>query len=142
MDQAVLHRGDSAGLSDYQISRTTFVFDAFRPSEWLDTSVKKYASLIKAGVFPTKADAISKYDGFLVATEELRDTYVIDSSYGASNVLFQDVSSGAQICGVLIHTVLNPICHIGHATGLPLWTNGGDIQTFWNTGANKLFKWK
>lgn len=130
-------------LPKEQFSRTEFVFDCF-DGKWAGrTDIE--CSILAAAVFPNPSDkTIERYKPFMVRTEPLGDLRIRGSAHLARPVIFADVGKSADpimIAAVLTHANGVPIAHIGHAVGLPLWTNGGDIKVLWDTGPRGLFLW-
>jgi hypothetical protein len=65
----------------------------------------------------------------------------------ASDIVFPTVTGGVQCEGILLYVddgaaeaSSRLIAYIDNATGLPVTTNGADINVAWDNGANKIFK--
>ena len=119
---------------------TEFVFEAFDKKWGGRTDVQ--VSLLKAAVFPDPKDAtIDRYKPFIVQTEPLHNLREADSgAHDADDITFTDVAGVDMLVGILIHSGEDPIAHIGHAVGLPLWTNGGNITITWGNGRDRIFR--
>lgn len=133
----------AAGIPPTQVETTSFVFAGFNGDWQGRTDVQ--CSLLKAAVLPQSADtSIDRYKPFIVDTMPLHNlTTTPDRANDADDVTFSGVGRDQDpmlIVGILIHAGDEPILHIGHAFGLPLWTNGGDIIVTWNMGPCKIFR--
>lgn len=141
-EQKAIHNTDAAEnvLPERQIRTTEFVFEAFG-GKW-DGRTDVQVSLLKAAVFPDpKGATIDRYKPFIVQTKPLRNLRDVDyGAHDADDVTFYSVKGDYMIVGILIHAGGVPIVHIGHAMGLPLWTNGGDIVVTWENGRNRIFR--
>lgn len=141
-EQKAVHNGGLAEdiLPKSQFRCTEFVFEAFDKKWYGRTDVQ--VSLLKAAVFPDPKDVtIDRYKPFIAQTEPLRNLREVDfGAHDADDVMFTSVGGIDMIAGILIHSGENPIVHIGHAMGLPLWTNGGDIVITWDDGYKRIFR--
>mgnify|MGYP003531207631 CR=1 FL=1 len=141
-EQKAVHNGGLAEdiLPESQLRCTEFVFEAFN-KKW-DGRTDVQVSLLKAAVFPNPKDATTdRYKPFIVQTKPLRNLRETDfGAYDADDITFTDVAGIDMVVGILIHSGENPIAHIGHAMGLPLWTNGGDVTVTWDNGRNRIFR--
>lgn len=138
------HLPEQAGmLMPGQFEVTEFVFDAFKKDPSWDGRTDVVVSLLRAAVFPQPTDPdVSRYTPFIESTTQLRGLCKINGAYDAFSATFPSVGGKERslIVGMLIHSNGLPIAHIGHAAGLPLWTNGGDIIIAWDRGHNKIFR--
>lgn len=141
-EQKAVHNGGLAEdiLPKSQFRCTEFVFKTFDRKWNGRTDVQ--VSLLKAAVFPDPKDAtIDRYKPFIVQTKSLHNLRKINfGAHDADDITFTDVTGIDMVVGILIHSGENPIAHIGHAMGLPLWTNGGDIIVTWDNGRNRIFR--
>lgn len=141
-EQRAVHNGGLAKdvLPESQFRCTEFLFEAF-DKKW-DGRTDVQVSLLKAAVFPDPKDAtIDRYKPFIVQTKPLRNLREFDfGAHDADDVTFTDVAGGDMIVGILIHSGESPIAHIGHAVGLPMWTNGGDIAITWGKNRDRIFR--
>lgn len=141
-EQKAVHNGGLAKdiLPESQFRCTEFVFEAF-DKKW-DGRTDVQVSLLKAAVFPDPKDAtIDRYKPFIVQTKPLHNLREFDfGAHDADDVTFTDVAGGDMIVGILIHSGETPIAHIGHAVGLPMWTNGGDIAITWGKNRDRIFR--
>ena len=140
----LVHLPELAGmLMPGQFEATEFVFDVFKKNPSWDGREDVTCSLLRAAVFPQHTDPdVSRYTPFIESTAQLHGLCTIDGSYDGSSVTFPSVGGKERslLVGLLIHSDGLPIAHIGHAAGLPLWTNGGDIIVTWDRGRNKIFR--
>ena len=130
-------------LPPKQFAVTEFVFDVFKKNPSWEGRTDVVVSLLRAAVFPQSSDPdVSRYTPFIESTTQLRGLCKINGAYDAASATFPSVGGKERspIVGVLIHGNGLPIAHIGHAAGLPLWTNGGDIIIVWDRGHNKIFR--
>lgn len=130
-----------------QFAVTEFVFDVFKRKPSWDNRDGVMCSLLRAAVFPEPKDSdILRYEPFICASAPLTGLHMVDNAADANDVIFRDVGienleNRVMVVGLLIHDRdRKPIAHIGHAAGLPLWTNGGDIIVTWDNGANRIFR--
>ena len=141
-EQKVVHNGGLAEdiLPESQYRCTEFVFEAF-DKKW-DGRTDVQVSLLKAAVFPDPKDAtIDRYKPFIVQTKPLRNLRDVDfGAHDADDIMFTGVAGIDMVVGILIHSGENPIAHVGHAVGLPMWTNGGDIIVTWGNGRARIFR--
>lgn len=106
------------------------------------------AVLVDTGVYSYNAahDAYDDLSG-VVGTESGAFTTkdVTDGVFDAANITFSSVAGGSTAEAVVIFldtgTPANDllIAYIDTATGLPVTTNGGDVNVTWDSGANKIF---
>jgi len=140
----LVHLPERAGiLAPGQFEVTEFVFDVFEKNPSWDGRTDVVVSLLRAAVFPQASDPdVSRYTPFIESTTQLRDLCTVDGAYDGSSPTFYRLGGKepSLIVGLLIHSNGLPIAHIGHAAGLPLWTNGGDIVVTWDRGHNKIFR--
>ena len=139
----LIHLPELAGmLAPGQFAVTEFVFDVFERNPSWDGREDVTCSLLRAAVFPEPKDFdILRYEPFIYASAPLTGLHKVDGAYDADDVTFYSVPSQAMIVGLLIHDHdRKPIAHIGHAAGLPLWTNSDIITVTWDRGPNKLFR--
>lgn len=131
-------------LPPEQFAVTEFVFDVFKREPSWDNRDDVTCSLLRAAVFPEPKDSdILRYEPFICASAPLTGLRTVDNAAYANDVIFRDVGdeNRVMVVGLLIHDRgRKPIAHIGHAAGLPLWTNGGDIIVTWDRGRNKIFR--
>ena len=138
----LVHLPERAGmLYPGQFEVTEFVFEAFEKNpSWTDRT-DIVCSLLRAAVFPQATDRdTSRYEPFIAASEVMTGLHKVEGAYNASNVTFHSVGGRDMIVGLLIHSNREPIAHIGHAAGLPLWPNGSDITITWDRGPTKIFR--
>ena len=140
----LVHLPERAGmLGPGQFKVTEFVFDVFEKNPSWDGRTDVVISLLRAAVFPQPSDPdVSRYTPFIESTTQLHGLCKINGAYDAVSATFPSVGGKERslIVGVLIHSNGLPIAHIGHAAGLPLWTNGCDITITWDRGHNKIFR--
>ena len=141
----LVHLPERAGmLMPGQFEVTEFVFDVFERKPSWDGREDVTCSLLRAAVFPEPKDSdILRYEPFICASAPLTGLHIVGDAADANDVTFRDVGveNRVMIVGLLIHDRdRKPIAHIGHADGLPLWTNSGDITITWNNGVNKIFR--
>ena len=138
----LVHLPERAGmLMPGQFEVTEFVFDVFKKNPSWDGRTDVVVSLLRAAVFPQATDRdTSRYEPFIAASEVMTGLHKVEGAYNASSVTFHSVGGRDMIVGLLIHSNREPIAHIGHAAGLPLWTNGGDIIITWDRGPTKIFR--
>ena len=139
----LVHLPERAGmLMPGQLEVTEFVFNVFKKNPSWDGRTDVVISLLRAAVFPQPSDPdVSRYTPFIESTTQLHGLCKVDGAYDGSNVTFYSVGGRDMIVGLLIHSSRGePIAHIGHAAGLPLWTNGDDIIITWDRGPTKIFR--
>ena len=141
----LVHLPERAGmLMPGQFEVTEFVFDVFKKNPSWDGRTDVVVSLLRAAVFPEPKDSdILRYEPFICASAPLTGLYMVGNAADANDVTFHDVGieNRVMIVGLLIHDRdRKPIAHIGHAIGLPVWTNSGDITVTWDNGADRIFR--
>ena len=138
----IVHLPERAGvLFPGQFEITEFVFEAFKMNPSWEGRTDVVCSQLRAAVFPQATDRdTSRYEPFIAASEPMLDLHKVDGAYNASSVTFNSVAGRYMVVGLLIHSKREPIAHIGHAAGLPLWTNGSDIIIAWDRGPTKIFR--
>ena len=129
-------------LSEEQLRRTSFLFDVFDGVWAWRTDIR--LALLKPAVIPDPKDTtIDRYRPFFIVSAPMLKLRSIDGACDAEDVTIPSVGAGTEpilVVAMLIYSKNTPIAHLGHATGLPLWTNGGDIKVTWDNGRNRLFR--